>query len=252
MKTVKTVNANPDQPLSAAEREAWEQFQASDRPGQALFHPWVDPQDAAPDCVVFVERIGRLVVRFMPGRFLLQDRPRLREDATGGTDPVPDPLKEIWRSANAVRDKLKSRPDIGVYAIPVLVFPDIEPDAGILAQAQKRKVRVLFGRSDLVSNLVDLPSEAEVRPEFSSRYIEEEVQLLMHRHDEVTDRSETPVEAPADEATSNEATAEAASPAVEGPAGVIMVQRVEVMHLNVTIVYGGTGAEPPLLTVQGG
>ena len=55
---------------------------------------------------------------------------------------------------------------------------------------------------------------------------------------------------------SNEAPAEAvpseeASPAVEGPAGAIMVQRVEVMNIYVTIIYGGNGDEPSLITVQG-
>ena len=246
MKTVKTVNANPDRPLSPTEQEAWEQFETSDRNGQALFHPWVDPQDAAPDCVVFFQRIGRLVVRVMPGQYRLRDDQWLSQEAMGTTVPLPDPLKDTWSSANAVRDKLKSRPDIGVYAIPVLVFPDMEPDAGILAEAQKRKVRVLFGQSDLVSNLVDLPSEAEMRPDFNSRYIEEEVQMLMHRHDEETDQSATAIETPSDDAPSDEA-----SSAVQGPAGAIVVQRVDVMNIYVTIVYGGNGDEPSLITVQG-
>ncbi len=243
---MKTVSANPDQPLSPAEQDAWDQFQASDRNGQALFHPWVDPKDAAPHCVVFFERIGRLVVRFIPGRCRLHHDQWLSENAAGATFSLPDPFKETWRSANAVRNRLKLRPDIGVYAIPVLVFPDMEPDAGILAEAQTRKVRVLFGASDLTSNLVDLPSEAEMRPKFIGRYIEEEVQLLMHRPDEETDRSETPIEAPAYEVLSEEA-----SPAVEGPAGAIMVQRVEVMNIYVTIVYGGNGDEPPVINVRG-
>lgn len=248
---MKTVNANPDWPLSPAQQEAWEQFETSDRNGQTLFNPWVDPQDAAPDCVVFFERIGRLVVQFMPGLYRLRDDQWLSQEATGAAVTVPDPLKETWCSANAVRDKLKSRPDVGVYAIPVLVFPDMGPDAGILAEAQRRKVRVLFGGSDLVSDLVDLPSEAEMRPDFNGRYIEEEVQLLMRRPDEASDRWETPIESMSNEAPAEAVPSEEASPAVEGPAGAIMVQRVEVMNIYVTIIYGGNGDEPSLITVQG-
>ena len=245
---MKTVNANPDQPLSGAEQNAWDQFRASDRNGQALFHPWVTPQDAKPHCVVFLERIGRLVVRVMPGQYRLRDDQWLSQDATGAAITVPDPFKETWRAANAVRDTLKLRPDIGVYAIPVLVFPDMDPDAGILAEAQRRKVRVLFGASDLVSNLVDLPSETEMRPDFNSRYIEEEVQLLMRRPDEETDESETPIESMSNEAPAEAVPSEEASPEVEGLAGAIVVQRVDVMNLYVTIVNGD---EPPVITVQG-
>ena len=262
MKTLKTVNANPDQPLSGAEQNAWDQFRASDRNGQALFHPWVHPQDAKPHCVVFLQGIGRLVVQFMPGLYRLRDDQWLSQEATGANFPLPDPLQEIWRSANAVRNVLKPGPDVGIYAIPVLVFPDMGPDAGILAEAQRRKVRVLFGASDLVSDLVDLPSEAEMRPDFNSRYIEEEVQLLMRRPDEETDESETPKEAPSNEPTPNEPTSndapsddapsnEEASPAVEGPAGAIVVQRVEVMNIYITVVNGGNCDEPPVITVQG-
>lgn len=238
---MKTVSANPDQPLSAAERDAWQQFEASKRDGQVLFHPWVHPKDAAPHCVVFFERIARLVVRFMPGRCRRQGSKWLSEDATGANFPLPDPLQETWRSANAVRRRLKPRPEIGVYAIPVLVLPDMEPDASILAEAQRRKVRVLFGGSDLVDNLADLPTDAEMRTEFIAKYIEEEVQLLMERPEEETDQSEA----------SDEATAEEASPAVGGPAGAITVLRVDVMNIYVNIFNGGAGDEAPVITVQG-
>ena len=238
---MKTVNANPNRPLSPAEQEAWDQFQASEQRGQALFHPIVDPQNAAPHCVVFLEAIGRLVLRFMPGNVQLKGSQWLSQDADGDAVPMPNPLKEIWRSADTVRDMLKPRPEIGVYAIPVLVFSDMEPDASILAEAQKRKVRALFGLGNLVTDLVDLPSETEMRTDFASRYIDDEMAVLQCSHDEGTVAAKEDAEKASD----------AAPPAVEGSAGAITIQRVDVMNLYVTIVCGGAGDTPPLITVQG-
>lgn len=66
---MKTVNANPDQPFNPSEQEAWRQFQANDRKGQALFHPMVYPKATPPEYVAFFEGIGRFAVRLMPGIF---------------------------------------------------------------------------------------------------------------------------------------------------------------------------------------
>ena len=44
---------------------------------------------------------------------------------------------------------------------------------------------------------------------------------------------------------------EEARPVVSGPAGALVMQWMETVNVYITIVNGSTGAEPPLLTVQG-
>ena len=64
MKVVKTDNNNNNhkRAMTLAELEALAQFvEASDREGQAVFHPWVGPDSLAPHYVVLPEDLTRIV-----------------------------------------------------------------------------------------------------------------------------------------------------------------------------------------------
>ena len=243
---MKTVNATPDhngnQSLNPAEEAAWAQFAASDRSGQALFHPLVEPGAPAPGCVVFLEGIGRFAIRFMPGPYSLANGQWRCHHDGGAAVPVADPLEETWQAAAAVRAKLRRELDIGAYVIPVAMFPDMEMDEDILTAAQGRSVRVLCGQGNEVQRLVNLPDEQEAYLQFERRFIEREVAALS--------RPSSLGEAVLAEAAEEELPEEAL-PEVAGRTGALVLERAETVNIYVTIVNGGTGAEPPLLTVQG-
>ena len=96
-------------------------------------------------------------------------------------------------------------------------------------------------RGDLVQRLAGLPTEGQRQLQLSKRFIEREVATLSR-----PSRRREPVEVePAPEAAPEDVLAELA-----GRIGALVLQRVETVHIYVTIVNGG-GAEPPLLTVQG-
>ena len=46
--------------MTLAELEALAQFEASDRKGEAVFHPRVGPDSPAPNCVVLPEGLTRI------------------------------------------------------------------------------------------------------------------------------------------------------------------------------------------------
>ena len=242
---MKTIKANRDdkRPLSSAEQEAWDVLRDSDRSGQAIFHPLVDPGPAEPSCVVFLAGVARFAIRLMPGQYSLVNGQWLCHDEAGGAGAVDDPLEEAWQAAAAVRTKLKRELGIGAYVIPVAMFPDMGEDEDILAATQGTKVRVLCGRGDLVRRLAGLPTEGQRQLQLSKRFIEREVATLNR-----PSRRREPVAAdPVPEATPEDVLAELA-----GRIGALVLQRVETVHIHVTIVYGSAnGAEPPLLTVQG-
>ena len=235
MKVVKNDDDN-NQPLTPAELEAIRQFEASERDGQAVFHPQVSAGQPAPNCVPLFEEIGRFAITILEGRHSIENGQWWRHEANGIQTPVDNPLEQAWQAAKAVRGEIKRKLNFNPYAIAVVWFPDMEEDEDILDEAGGRSVHLCFGRVDLVERLVGLPKGDELQTQLSAHYIKREVAAL----------SRSPG------AKAEPEPAEGPGP-VNGRAAAIHIGRVETMnvYITITIVNGGDDAAPPLITVQG-
>ena len=233
MEIIRNDNDN-DNPLSPAEMKACQQFEASPLAGQVLFHPQVADGKPTPNCVAFLEEVGRFGVTIMEDRYTVEGRQWIRHQADGARSPIYKPLEGVWQAAKAVREELNRKLDIGAYVIPVAWFPDMDEDEDILDEVGDSKVRLLFGQADLAQRLVHLPKGDELRPNLSHRYIKREVKVLSP-----ASAVETP--APAGEKPQS----------VKGRAGALTFQHVDTVNIYVTIVNGSVGDDPPLITVQG-
>ena len=177
---MKVVNNNNDnnQSLTQAQKEFCEQLKRSDQSGQALWHPRVAAGSPAPDCVVFLEEVGRFAVAFPPGQYAVEGEDWYRYDADGDANTESDLIEETWQAAKAIRMALKEGLGIGAYVIPVVVFADMSPDAGIMEAAQGRGVRVFFGVGGVVQRLADLPDEEQLQTHLHGGFIRKEVATL--------------------------------------------------------------------------
>ena len=164
--------------LTLAQVEFCDQLERSDRSGQALWWPQVAAGEPAPDCVVFIKETGRFAVMLPPGQYSVEDDDWYRHDSVGGKTQVADLIEEAWQAAMQVRLAIKGELGIGAYTIPVIIFNDMEPNAGIMEAAQGRGVRVFFGQDEVVQRLVTLPDEEQLQPQLGSRYIQKEVAVL--------------------------------------------------------------------------
>ena len=164
--------------LTLAQAEFCDQLERSDRSGQALWWPQVAAGEPAPDCVVFIKETGRFAVMLPPGQYSVEDDDWYRHDSVGGKTQVSDLIEEAWQAAMQVRLAIKGELGIGAYTIPVIIFNDMEPNAGIMEAAQGRGVRVFFGQDEVVQRLVTLPDEEQLQPQLGSRYIQKEVAVL--------------------------------------------------------------------------
>ena len=226
MKVTKVTN----QTMTLAQIEFCDQLERSDRSGQAVWDPRV-ATEPAPDCVVFLQEIGRFAVMFPPGRYCVEDDDWYRHDEGGVMTPVPDLIEEAWRAGKEVRTVLKEALNIGAYVISVVVFTDMEPDAGIMEAAQGRGVRVFFGQDELVERLVNLPDEEQLQPQLGGRYISKEVAALS--------RSSAP---------------RALAPELELGDGRLVIQHVDVVNVYVTGASsdgGGNSLSIPKALVPG-
>ena len=230
MKVVKNDNNNP---LSPAEMKACQQFEDSAQAGQVLFHPQVAAGQPAPNCVALFDEVGRFGVTILEGRYTVEAGQWFRHQADGDRSPMENPLEGAWQAAKSVRTELNRELDLNTYVIAVAWFPDMEEDEDILDEADGRSVRLFFGQADLAQRLVDLPKEDELQTHLSRRYIKREVGILSR-----APAGETPP--PAEEPQS-----------VSGRAGALTFQRVDTVNIYVTVVNGGVGDDPSLITVQG-
>ena len=230
MKVVRNDNNNP---LSPAEMAACQQFEASTQSGQVLFHPRVAAGQPAPNCVALFEEVGRFGVTILEGHYSVDAGRWFRHQADGDRSPMDNPLERAWQAAKSVRMELKRELDLNTFVIAVAWFPDMDEDEDILDELGDRKVRVFFGQADLAQRLVDLPKGDELQNHLSRRYIKREVGVLSR----ALDGEALPL-------------GEEAQP-VSGRTGALTFQRVETVNIYVTVVNGGVGDDPSLITVQG-
>ena len=226
---------NNHTPLTPAGLEALRQFEASPQDGQVLFHPKVADGQPAPDCVAFIEQVGRFAVTIMEGRYtVIEDGQWLPLQADGAHSPI-DPLERAWQAAKAVRAELKRELGLKTYVIAVAWFPDMDEDQGedILDETGGSSVRMLFGQAGLAQRLANLPKEEEVQAQLSRRFIQREVEALSP--------------APAAEAPAPDGETQPPN----GRAGALIFQHVDTVNIYVTVVNGSVGDDPSLITVQG-
>ena len=226
---------NNNQPLTPAELEAIRQFEASERDGQAVFHPQVAAGQPVPSCVPLLEEIGRFAITILEGRHSIENSQWWRHEANGIQTPVDNPLEQAWQAARAVRGEIKRKLNFNPYAIAVVWFPDMEEDEDILDEAGGRSVHLCFGQVDLVERLVSLPKGDELQTQLSAHYIKREVAAL----------SRSPG------AKAEPEPAEGPRP-VSGRAGALIFHGgVGTVNIYITIVNGDDDDAPPLITVQG-
>ena len=179
MKVVKTDNNNNHKrAMTLAELEALAQFEASDRKGQAVFHPRVGPDSPAPHYVALLEGLTRIVVTHVDGEHWVEDGQWYRRDDESTVTPIGNVLERCWQAAMAVRSRLKEALGIKAYVVSAAVFTGMEPDESIVAAAASRSTRVLFGMDDHVERLAALPGEQDLQYPLQARSIPDEAEAL--------------------------------------------------------------------------
>ena len=233
MEVAKTDN---NRAMTLKEIEICEEFEHSDRSGQALWWPVMAPGDPSPDCLALLEGNCRYALSFLHDQWSARGGEWYRHAEDGAVTPMGNVREEAWQAAMSVKNRLSENRGRGGYVIPVIVLTDMTPDPDILEETRGSKVRLLWGLDDLVSRLADLPEGDQVQKQLGKTLIAQEVAKLSRRPD-------------------------AAGPA-QPPAATLTVSGGEVtirdgddvhidIHLHFTITAPGDGDDPPLITVQG-
>ena len=178
---MKVVKTDDNRAMTLKEIEICQQFEQSDRSGQALWWPIVAPGDPAPDCLVLLEGNGRYALTFLHGLWSVRGGEWYRHGEDGAVTPMGNVREKVWEAAMSIKDRLSQDLDFGCYVIPVMVFTDMTPDPDILEEMRGSKVRLLWGLDDLVARLADLPDGNQVQKQLGKRFISQEVEKLSRR-----------------------------------------------------------------------
>ena len=240
---MKVVKTDDNRPLTLKEIEICQQFEQSDRSGQALWWPLVAPGDPAPDCLVLLEGNGRYALTFLHDQWSVREGEWYRHAEDGAVTPMGDVREAAWEAAMSIKDRLSQDLDFGCYVIPVIVFTDMTPDPDILEEIRGSKVRLLWGLDDPVASLADLPEGDQVQKQLGKRFISREVETLSRR----------PAAAkPTNMVDAGHQLPKAATLTVSG--GAVTVRDGDDVHIDIhlhfTITAPGDG-DNPSLTVRG-
>ena len=182
---MKVVKTDDNRSMTLKELEICQQFEQSDRSGQALWWPLMAPDDPVPECLVLLEGNGRYALTFLHDRWSARDGEWCHHAEDGAVTSMGNVRENAWKAAMSIRERLSQDLDFGCYVIPVLVFTDMTPDPDILEEMREEMqgsgVQLLWSLDDLVSRLADLPDGDQVQKQLGKRYISREVGTLSRR-----------------------------------------------------------------------
>ena len=169
-----------NRPKRRAERQVYEALAASDRQG-FIFYEWRKGYERIElDFAVWIEGLGRFALQVKGGHYLLVDA-EWRLKTKEGYRPVKScPLDEAKLATLDLHDDIKTGASAvyNPFVIPVLVFPDMEPNAAIGALAGRKGVYLVWGTANLVVDLENIVKRRSVKDRLSWDRIADEVRAV--------------------------------------------------------------------------
>ena len=107
------------------------------------------------DFAVWIEGLGRFALQVKGGPHLLIDGEWHRKTPAGVRPVGSSPLDEAWLAALDLHDDIEDLAETAhnPFVIPVLLFPDMEPDPDIRSLAKRKGVYVIWGVENLFKDL---------------------------------------------------------------------------------------------------
>lgn len=129
------------------------------------------------DFAVWVEALGRFALQVKGGRYLLINGQWYLKKRDGLRPVKSCPLDETKLAALDLHDDIEELAGTryNPYVIPVLAFPDMEPDEAIASLARRAGVYVIWGVHDLLADLEEIVRSRRVAEAMGMERIAREV-----------------------------------------------------------------------------
>ena len=143
-------------PKRRAERKTYEALAGSDRRGFCYYEWRKGYGHIELDFAVWIEGLGRFALQVKGGHYLLIDGEWYLKTRDGVQPIAASPLDEAWLGALDLHDDIVELAATGYnpFVIPVLAFPDMEPDEAIRNLAKRKGVHLVWRTNDLMADLI--------------------------------------------------------------------------------------------------
>ena len=164
-------------PKRQAERRVYEALAGSDRRGFVYYEWRKGYEHIELDFAVWIEGLDRFALQVKGGRYLLIDGEWRLKTRDGVKLIESCPLDEAWLAALDLHDDIKEKAQTGYnpFVIPVLAFPDMDPDPAIKKLARRKGVYVIWGTEHLMIDLAEIIRSRRVSDTLSMERIGREV-----------------------------------------------------------------------------
>ena len=145
-------------PNRQAERRVYEALAGSDRQGFVYYEWRKGYEHIELDFAVGVEDLGRFALQVKGGRYVLIDGEWRLKTRDGVKLIESCPLDETKLAALDLHDDIAelAKTTCNPYVIPVLAFPDMEPDEAIRNLAKRQGVYPVWGTGHLMADLAEI------------------------------------------------------------------------------------------------
>ena len=143
-------------PKRQAERRVYQALAGNDRQGFCYYEWRRDYGRPELDFAIWMVGLGRIALQVKGGRYrLIEGEWHLK--TRNGVQPVEtSPLDEVWLEALDLHDDIEDRVATfyNPFVIPVVMFPDMDPDPAIEHLARRKGVYLAWRTDDLVADLI--------------------------------------------------------------------------------------------------
>ena len=157
-------------PRRRAEARVFDAIQSSDRPGLAIYEWQRNPGSPQLDFAIWTQGGGRFGLQVKGGQISLENG-KWRLETQDGHEEKPSPLCVTWDAAMSLREDIVDvLGDTCCFVIAVLLFPDLEPDPAIVAEARHSNAHLPWGTDNLMDRLAEIAASKDFRASTSEPY----------------------------------------------------------------------------------
>lgn len=139
-------------PMRQAELIVYQQIAGSDADGVALYECHPTPNSPEIDFVVILDGVAHFAVQVKGGLWRMQDGHFQLHTDEGWVNKT-SPAAQAGDGAYAVRNAVKADTGRTIFVIPVILFPDMEPDPDLLSWRGNGALAMLFGPGNIIDRL---------------------------------------------------------------------------------------------------